>query len=141
MQRVIDLRERRIGQLAGFAKYPDLTFFLDRIAGISYIYLPVLAPSAEMRKSYRATKDWAAYEAAFLQLMRDRGVPENLDITLFEGGVVLLCSEPGPEQCHRRLVADILFSHWRSMGREVEVRHLTSDPGKKRKQKKQSGET
>jgi len=35
VQKLIDIRENRIGQLSGFAKYPDLAFFLDRVAGIN----------------------------------------------------------------------------------------------------------
>jgi len=31
VQRVIDIRENRAGQLSGFAKYPDIAFFLDRL--------------------------------------------------------------------------------------------------------------
>ena len=45
VQRVIDIRENRIGQLAGFAKFPDIAFFLDRLLGIKYVYEPLLAPS------------------------------------------------------------------------------------------------
>ncbi len=36
VRQLIDIRENRLGQLSGFAKYPDIAFFLDRIAGIAY---------------------------------------------------------------------------------------------------------
>ena len=45
VQRAIDIRENRVGQLSGFAKYPDIAFFLDRLLGIEYVYEPLLAPS------------------------------------------------------------------------------------------------
>jgi Protein of unknown function, DUF488 len=99
VQKLIDVRENRIGQLSGFAKYPDLAFFLERIAGIAYAYEPRLAPSPEIRDEYRATKDWPAYEKSFLQLMRDRDIPNSLDLSDFSGRVALLCSEPGAERC------------------------------------------
>ena len=126
VKKVIDIRENRVGQLSGFAKYPGIVFFLERVAGIAYGYEPVLAPTPEIRKAYRRAKDWSAYESSFLQLMRDRGIPEQLEPSQFEGTVALLCSEPGPEKCHRRLVAELLAEYWRSQSHVVEIRHLLS---------------
>jgi uncharacterized protein (DUF488 family) len=127
VQKLIDIRENRVGQLSGFAKYPDITFFLNRIAGIGYTYEPRLAPSPEIRKTYRSTKDWPLYEASFLQLMRDRDVPQALELSMFEGTVALLCSEPQPEKCHRRLVAELFAQYLSRPGYNVEVRHLIID--------------
>ncbi len=59
VKKVIDIREKRFGQLSGFAKFPDIAFFLDRVGGITYTYEPALAPSPEMRKAYRQSKDWS----------------------------------------------------------------------------------
>ena len=124
VKKVIDIREKRVGQLSGFAKFPDIAFFLDRLSGITYAYEPALAPSPEIRSAYRQSEDWSRYESSFLQLMRDRSVPQKLQAADFEGTVALLCSEPGPEKCHRRLVAEILAEHWRGQGYIVEIRHL-----------------
>lgn len=121
---LIDIRENRTGQLSGFAKYPDLEFFLARVAGIAYFYEPRLAPSPEIRKAYRATKDWPAYEAAFLELMRERGIPQSLDRSMFGGTVALLCSEPGPEKCHRRLVAEVICQYYSRLKYNIRVHHL-----------------
>ena len=38
VKKVIDIRENRTGQLSGFAKYPDIVFFLEHVAGIAYAY-------------------------------------------------------------------------------------------------------
>jgi uncharacterized protein (DUF488 family) len=135
VKKVIDIREKRVGQLSGFAKFPDIVFFLERVGGIAYAYEPVLAPSPEIRGAYRQTKDWSAYESAFLQLMRHRSIPESLQPADFEGAFALLCSEPGPEKCHRRLVAEILAEHWRSQGHTAEISHLLTPTraGKRRK--------
>lgn len=137
VQKVIDIRENRIGQLSGYAKYPDIEFFLKAIAGIGYSHQPLLAPSPGIRRTYQKGKGWAEYEPAFLALMRERGIPETLNASDFEGTVALLCSEPGPEKCHRRLVADLLLRHWRSQGHAVEIQHLVSEnfipPIKRRK--------
>jgi uncharacterized protein (DUF488 family) len=124
VKKLIDIRENRGGQLSGFAKYPDLAFFLERLAGIGYSHQPQLAPSPEIRKAYRASKDWAAYEASFLDLMRQRNIPRALAPWDIETTTALLCSEPLPEKCHRRLVADLLAEHLQEQGHNVTIRHL-----------------
>ena len=126
VERLIDVRHHRGGQLSGYAKHPDLAYFLHEIAHVAYVYEPLLAPTPELLKTYRKTKDWPGYETGFLSLMKDRGVPGTLDTLSWSSKVVLLCSEPGPEKCHRRLVADLLAAHWREQGDSVEIRHLIS---------------
>ncbi len=136
VRKVIDIRERPVGQLSGFAKFPDIAFFLERVGSMTYAYEPALAPSPEIRKAYRRSKDWSLYESSFLQLMRDREIPEKLQPAEFEGTVALLCSEPGPEKCHRRLVAELLAERWRSQGHSVEIRHLATPDRRPRRGKK-----
>ena len=142
VQKLIDIRENRVGQLAGFAKYPDLAFFLDRILGIAYDYQPIFAPSAEIRDAYRKTRDWAKYEKSFQKLMMQRRVLDEVDSASFEGKVALLCSEAEPDKCHRRLVAEMLAQHWASRGHQIEVKHLGSPkpaPHKKRTRSRHEG--
>jgi uncharacterized protein (DUF488 family) len=126
VKKPIDIRENRVGQLAGFAKYPDLAFFLNRITGIAYDYQPIFAPSPEIRDALRKTRDWAQFEKSFLKLMKQRKVLDGVDPTSFEGNVALLCSEAEAEKCHRRLVAEMLAQHWSSQGHAIEVKHLQS---------------
>ena len=138
VERLIDIRQNRGGQLSGYAKHPDLSYFLQKIARIAYVPEPLLAPTPELLKTYRKNRDWPAYETRFLRLMKDRGVPETLDTANWPFKVALLCSEAGPEKCHRRLVADLLAARWRSTGYDVEIRHLISPrakPGKARRKK------
>src|SRR5207244_8949798 len=116
----------RSGQLSGFSKHPDLSFFLRKIAGMEYLHEPLLTPPPELLKTYRSTKDWPAYEADFLAVMKERGIPASLDTPSWSPQVSLLCSEPGPERRHRRLVADLRPGHWREQAYAVEIRHLTS---------------
>lgn len=136
VRHVLDVRENRIGQLSGYAKYPDIEYFLREIAGISYSSDPELAPSVEIRKAYRASKNWQQYESAFLELMERRGIVARLLSDQFTETTAVLCSEPGPERCHRRLVADLMAKKWRSEGHDVEIRHLTvptrQEPPKKK---------
>jgi uncharacterized protein (DUF488 family) len=138
VKRLIDIRENRIGQLSGFAKYPDLVFFLHRIAGIEYTWEPRLAPTPEIRKKYRMTKDWDTYEASFLQLMRERDIPRVLKPLELGGTLAFLCSEPDPEKCHRRLVAELLAEYSRGQGQTIEIHHLValkSGPPRSRKKR------
>lgn len=135
VRHVLDVRENRVGQLSGYAKYPDIAFFLREIGQISYRSEPDLAPSPEIRKAYRASKDWNQYEPAFLALLCARGIIERLDPEQFAETTALLCSEPGPEKCHRRLVADLLGARWRAAGHSIEVQHLAL-PSKPQKIKK-----
>ena len=126
VQSVIDVRQNRTGQLSAFAKHPDLEFFLRQIGNIAYRHEPLLAPTPELRKSYQEGNHWAAYEAGFLKLLKQRGVPTSLDVSSWPAKVALLCTEPGPEKCHRRLVAEVLTEQWRAAGDDVQVRHLVS---------------
>ena len=130
VRQVIDIRQNRGGQLSGFSKHPDLSFFLKEIAGIEYLHDPLLAPPPELLKNYRRTKDWPSYETDFLAVMKERGIPASLDTSLWPPSISLLCSEPGPEKCHRRLVADLLAGYWRAQGNDVEIRHLIVSPQK-----------
>jgi uncharacterized protein (DUF488 family) len=138
VEQIIDIRLNRSGQLSGFSKHPDLSFFLKKIAAIGYLHEPLLAPSAELLQTYRRTKDWPAYEADFLAVMKERGVPSALDLSSWSPKVSLLCSEPGPEKCHRRLVADLLAAFWRNQGDAVEMRHLISSRQKPVKHRRKS---
>ncbi len=130
VETVIDIRQHREGQLSGFAKYPDLAYFLEKITRIGYSHESQLAPTPELLKTYREAKDWTAYEAGFLALMKDRGIPEAFDAAAWPPRAALLCSEPGPEKCHRRVVADLLAAHWRVLGHTVDIHHLETFPPK-----------
>ena len=92
--KVVDVRESRIGQLSGFAKFPDIAYFLDGLLGIQYSHEPRFAPTPEIRDRYRATKNWDEYERSFRLLMRERDLPHGIDPATYEGNVALLCSEP-----------------------------------------------
>lgn len=133
VESLIDIRLNRVGQLSGFAKHPDLAYFLEKVARISYSHEPRLAPTSELLDTYRDTKDWPAYEIGFLELMRDREVPQAFEASVWPRRATLLCSEPGPEKCHRRLVSDLLAAHWRAKGHDVEIRHLVAARAKSQK--------
>ena len=121
VERVVDIRLKPGGQLAGFANSRDLAYFLERLNGCDYVHLPDLAPSTDILNEYRRDHDWSRYVARFEALMDARGVPASLDQTAFsQTRSCLLCSEAGPEQCHRRLVSERIARTWDG----VEVVHL-----------------
>jgi uncharacterized protein (DUF488 family) len=121
VDRVVDIRLRPGGQLSGFAKGNDLAWFLDRLNGCNYVHLPELAPSVEIFNAWRQDHDWHSYVKRFEALMDERGIPDALDQASFGSQAsCLLCSEPTPEQCHRRLVAERLARAWP----DVEIVHL-----------------
>ena len=124
--RVLDIRENRGGQLSGFAKEQDLRYFLPRLIGAEYDAEPLLAPSPEIRVAYKTTKDWAAYERSFMAMLEERRAAERIQPERFDRPTALLCSEPTPEKCHRRLVVEYFAALWRPLGHEVEIRHLVS---------------
>lgn len=120
VERVLDVRLNNRSQLAGFAKRDDLRYFLKALYGIDYREVPSLAPTPEILAAYKKNGgDWATYEHQFLHLLDQRRVVEKLEPRLFEDAC-LLCSEPEPSHCHRRLIAEHLREHWEG----VEIRHL-----------------
>ena len=115
LARVVDVRLNNVSQLAGFSKRDDLQFFCESILSIGYVHLPELAPTEAMLDEYKQQRaDWSAYEANFLALMAERKVEDSVAREVIDGGC-LLCSEPTPENCHRRLVAEYLQSKWGRM--------------------------
>lgn len=113
VRRLLDVRLNNTSQLAGFAKRDDLEYLLGQICGAVYEHDPRLAPTQTLLDDYRRRKlPWVEYEARFLGLMREREIEKQLDRGTFAAPTVLLCSEPTPEHCHRRLVLEYLHAAW-----------------------------
>jgi len=106
------VRLNNASRLAGFARRADLPFFLRELCGAEYLHEPLLAPTRGLLDAYRKGGGWPEYEKAFLDLLRERRVEEKLDRNVFDVPTVLLCSEAGPEHCHRRLVLEYLDREW-----------------------------
>jgi uncharacterized protein (DUF488 family) len=104
---VVDTRRRPDSPLSGYARKRDLPFILSAV-GIDYAYRPELAPPDDLLQRYRDDKDWDAYVVDYDRVVL--GSPEALAaMRAIEEDVrtsALLCSEPTPEKCHRRLLAD-----------------------------------
>ena len=121
VRRVVDIRLRPNGGLSLFARGTDLPYFLREICGAEYVHVPLLAPTKDLLSYYRKKKiDWPEYERRFLALLDERKAAAELDRESFSVPAALLCSELKPDQCHRRLAAEYLRSHWP----DVHVTHL-----------------
>lgn len=121
IRRLLDVRLKNASQLAGFSKRDDLEYFLREICAAEYAHEPLLAPTKEMLDDYKKRRGtWGEYERRFLDLMSARKVEEKLDRGTFAIPTVLLCSEPKPDHCHRRLVLEYLQQKWVNLT----IRHL-----------------
>lgn len=117
---IIDTRLNNVSQLAGFTKKIDLEFFLKKIGDIEYIHILDLAPTQDILDQYKKQKgDWTTYEQKFNQLIGERQIEKKVSPNLMNCAC-LLCSEPTPHQCHRRLVAEYLSQKWGN----VSIHHL-----------------
>jgi uncharacterized protein (DUF488 family) len=118
---VIDIRLRNTSQLSGYTKRDDLAFLLREGFGIAYEHRPDLAPTPEIFDAYRHDKDWAAYEERFRPLLVERHAEAigNEILDRYEA-ICLLCSEPTPDRCHRRLVAE----YWAEQIPDLKIVHL-----------------
>ena len=121
IKRLIDIRLNNSSQLAGFTKQDDLAFFLREICGAEYTHQTIFAPTKEILDGYKKRKiTWDEYERRFNSLLAERKAEEKIDKEIFRVPTVLLCSEPKPEKCHRRLVAQYLRDKWS----DVRIIHL-----------------
>lgn len=115
-----DTRINNTSQLSGFAKGNDLAFFVQAIGNMRYEHVLEFAPTKELLARYRAQKiSWQEYETEYLNLLDLRKVASKIDVKSLHRHC-LLCSEHGPEQCHRRLLAEYL----QQKHQDVEIIHL-----------------
>jgi len=110
IKQLVDIRENNTSQLSGFTKKEDIKFFVREILNASYIHLPDLAPDRKTRDNYKKVGNWCEYKTGFRKLLKERDIArwlkENRDV--FINPFVLLCSEPLSNNCHRRLVAELI---------------------------------
>jgi len=121
VQWVIDIRLRNTSQLAGWSKYPDFAYLLQQGFGLNYEHQPELAPTGELLDRYKKDRNWPSYENDFNYLLRTRNPIQAARSILSKPAVCLLCTEPKPDKCHRRLVAEYLAEVG---GDGILIRHL-----------------
>lgn len=119
---VVDIRLNNTSQLAAFAKGEDLKFFLTEFCNIDYIHDTTFAPTEVLLKDYKNKKvSWLDYEKEFDRIMEKRNIESYIAKNYADkDSICLLCSEALPNQCHRRLVAEI----FKDTLEEVQIIHL-----------------
>ena len=122
VSKVVDVRLYNTSQLLGFSKYPDVEFFLRRVADIEYVHDLYFTPTERILDSYKKKFiTWSGYEEAFAALMASREIDDYIRKN-YAGAdkLCLLCTEQSPTNCHRRLVAERIAE---VLG-DVEIKHL-----------------
>lgn len=119
---VVDIRLNNTSQLAAFAKGEDLKFFLTEFCDIDYIHDTNFAPTEQLLKDYKGKKvSWLDYEKEFYKIMENRNIRSYITKNYVDkDAICLLCSEALPNQCHRRLVAEI----FKETLEKVQIVHL-----------------
>lgn len=118
---LVDIRLNPNGQLSRFAFEKDLPYFLEHLAnGCKYYHRVDLAPHKELLKEVRdknnpMSKDYKLFEKAFnAQLVKESMISNFVQKYGMYKNVVLLCSEPTTEKCHRRLVSQMLLDRFKN---------------------------
>lgn len=120
VEKIIDIRLNNVSQLAGFAKKDDLIYFLKKICDCNYMHEPLLAPTKEILDGYKKKEiGWPEYQKRFNDLLKTRKAHTLVSSSELHKAC-LLCSEPTPDKCHRRLVAEYLKNHFDN----IEIQHL-----------------
>jgi len=120
VEKIIDIRLNNVSQLAGFAKKDNLIYFLRKICDCDYRHEPLLAPTKEILDGYKKKEiGWPEYQKQFNDLLKTRKSHTLVSSSELHMAC-LLCSEPTPDKCHRRLVAEYLKNHFDN----IEINHL-----------------
>ena len=120
VKKIIDIRLNNVSQLAGFAKRDDLSYFLKELCDCDYIHKPTFAPTKEILDAYKKKQiNWNEYVRQFSKLIKDLAIENKISVEELNNAC-LLCSEPTPEKCHRRLVAE----YFRDKYNDIEIKHL-----------------
>lgn len=120
VKKLIDIRLNNVSQLAGFAKRDDLIFFLKELCNCDYKHMPIFAPTKEILDAYKKKQiDWDEYVRRFSRLIKDRNIESKITTEELNNSC-LLCSEPTPEKCHRRLISEYFKEHFE----DIEIQHL-----------------
>jgi uncharacterized protein (DUF488 family) len=107
---LLDIRLNNKSQLAGFTKGEDLEYFLSEICRCAYKHCLEYAPTKDILEAYKDKKiTWDNYADKYTALMNNRGNYRSFSDEFSNyKNICLLCSEPAPENCHRRLIAEMI---------------------------------
>ena len=119
---LVDIRLNNKSQLAGFTKGDDLRYFLGEICNCKYQHCIEYAPTKDILNSYKKKAiSWDEYVRQYIPLMQKRNAVQMFAERFAKyRAVCLLCSEPTPECCHRRLLSEMIVADHP----EITVKHI-----------------
>lgn len=119
---LIDVRLNNQSQLAGFSKGRDFPYFLDEICKCDYKHEVCFAPTKEILDSYKkGLIDWDGYVKQFTSLIEKRNIYKLFKEKYTKyNRILLLCSEPTSECCHRRILAE----YFKEKFKDIEIVHI-----------------
>ena len=90
------------------------------VLGTRYEYHPEFAPTSEILAGYKDGRiTWPDYERMYRELLAARHPTAGLSPTDLDR-ICLLCTEKSALQCHRRLAAEYIASHFP----DIDIVHL-----------------
>ena len=93
---------------------------LATVLGTRYEYHPEFAPTTEILTGYKNSRiTWADYEKLYRELLAARRPTDGLAPVDIDR-ICLLCTEKPAVQCHRRLAAEYIASHFP----DIDITHL-----------------
>ena len=111
IQILVDVRLKNTSQLTRFSHGDDIDYLLQEVCNCKYEHCINYAPTEEILTDWqRKYINWEEYTELYHSLMAERNSVHDF-MTRYYGlyeTVCLLCSEPTPEHCHRRLFAEML---------------------------------
>lgn len=122
IETIVDIRELPISRKPGFSK-SALNNYAESF-GLKYVHLPKFGAPKVIRHQYRADDDWEKFSGEYLthlKLQKD-ALQGLLDLVQHQR-CCLLCFETNHLRCHRRYVANALFSR---LDGELHINHLAA---------------
>ena len=95
---------------------------MKTIVDADYIHNIKYAPTKDILDDYKKNKiSWLEYEIKYRKLIESRKIEQIFknDIKNYNN-VCLLCSEPLPQNCHRRLLAEYI----KNKINNIDIKHL-----------------
>jgi uncharacterized protein (DUF488 family) len=122
IETIVDIRELPISRKPGFSKNALIKH--AESFGLQYVHLRDFGAPRAIRHQYRADDDWDKFTDEYLTHLKlqKASLVSLLDLVQHQN-CCLLCFETNHLRCHRRYVANALFS--RTDG-QLEIKHLAA---------------
>ena len=119
VRKVIDVRLKNANSYCFYTHKRDFPFLLSSV-GIEYEHKENWAPEGWLLDGYKNKQfSWEEYVVEFNKLINERNIIQGVKAEDLDG-CALLCAEPTPQMCHRRLLAEFFKKNLQN----IEVVHL-----------------